>query len=135
MLFGRARKRYVNGLISDTLVTPTASSGGNDNKSALPVFGESDNDDNPEWEDIDHEIEEEEEEVRREQERGLAKKSQLQPSQVDTFIEQIVQEYISRWEENKLPARQRQAFFLCDKARRNGARNSQVVRLTDLVKP
>lgn len=125
-LFGRARKQYVNGQMKRYFRNPQKFYQLSDDESVLPLLGESDEDD-PEWQKILRE--EEEETVDREQEQELAKPAQLQPDEIEAILQQTVQEYAARWQEVKLPVQQRQAFSLWNRARRQGNRNKQIVAL------
>lgn len=118
--FGRGRKKWVNGKMKKFLRT-TRPSTDDDDESILPALGESDDDDNPEWQDIYREIEDEEEDVRREKEEALARTSELKPLDVDAFLGKMIDEHIALWQETKLPKLQRKAYSVWRKARRTGA--------------
>lgn len=113
--FGRARKAFVNGKIKGFFRGPSRLVV-DDEESALPVLGESDDDDNPEWDDIERELEEEREEVRREKEE-LAK-LELSASDVDTCIGSMVDETIALWKATQVPKLQHQALRIWEYARR-----------------
>lgn len=122
MPFGRGRKRWVNGKIKKFLRESRPSSD-NDDESILPLLGESDDEDNPEWQDIYREMdkEEEEEELRREREKALARTSELKPAEVDICLDKMVDEYIASWQETKLPKLQHKAYDIWRNARRTGS--------------
>lgn len=129
--FGRGRKKWVNGRIKRFLRN-SHSIISNDDESVLPVLGESDDDDNPEWQDVYREIEDEEQEVRREKEEALARTSQLTPAEVENCLKAMVDEHVALWQETKLPRLQRKALRTWRQSRRTGPIR-EIKRLSESV--
>lgn len=117
---GRGRKSWVNGKMKRLLRNRLPLDHDND-EPALPLFGDSDDDDNSEWDDIDREYAEELEEVKLEKEQALASISTLRPVDVDTCLREMVDQRAALWRESKLPKLQHKAFDIWKKARRTGA--------------
>lgn len=117
---GRGRKNWVNGKMKRILLNRLPSDH-DDDEPALPLFGDSDDNDNSEWDDIDREYAEELEEVRIEKEQALASASSLRPEDVDTCLREMVDQRAALWRETKLPKLQHKAFDIWKKAHRTGA--------------
>lgn len=98
----------------------------------LPPFGESDEEDNPVWDLIEREIEEEEEEVRQEKLRIQA--TSLHSDEMHATIQKMIQNLIALWQETKLPVQQRKAYKIWKQAQQSGTRNQQIIQLTQSLR-
>lgn len=128
---GSGRKAYVNGFAKRYL-RGIPQPGMTDDTDTLPPYGESSADFfDPDQDAIDREIEEEEEEVRREKER--LQKSDLQPDAVNACLTQMLDEYTTKWRETKLPVLEQKAHGMWVKARQKGNRNSQIIGLSNTL--
>ncbi|PSS03820.1 hypothetical protein BD289DRAFT_449260 [Coniella lustricola] len=127
--FGRARKRLVSGQIKRYLGHRSVTADSDD--SILPMFGDSDDEENAaEWEAIDREIAEEDEDILREQQLE-ANSGRLSPAQVEEILHQQVENFTARWQEVKLPSQQRGAFSMWTRAhQRSGEWKRQIYQLT-----
>ncbi|KUI65408.1 Protein CHROMATIN REMODELING 20 [Cytospora mali] len=120
--FGKARKRYVHRTVQRHLLYPERRIVVK-NDTVLPAYGESDiDDDNPEWDEIDREIQEEEEESRLEKEEALG----LEPSEVDACLERMVEECAARWHETRLANEKHKAYAMWKEVHKHGTRRAEV---------
>ncbi|ROV98422.1 hypothetical protein VMCG_07103 [Cytospora schulzeri] len=120
--FGKARKRYVRGIVQRHLLYPERRIAPKKDP-VLPAYGESDNDaDASEWDEVNREIQEEEEEARLEKEQALG----LEPSEVDACLEKMIEECTAIWHDTKLPKEKHKAHKLWHEVRRNGTRRTEV---------
>ncbi|KUI62635.1 Protein CHROMATIN REMODELING 20 [Cytospora mali] len=120
--FGKARKRYVHRTVQRHLLYPERRTVVKKD-TVLPAYGESDiDDDNPEWDEIDREIQEEEEEARLEKEVSLG----LEPSEVDACLERMVEECAARWHETRLANEKHKAYAMWKEVHKHGTRRAEV---------
>lgn len=125
---GLAKARWANAKMKKFLCEPPASQ--DTISEDLPLFGESDEEDNPIWDIIEREREEEEEEVREEKLRAVA--TSLDSDQIEASIHEMIQELVDLWKGKKLPMLQRKAYKVWKEAQQS--RNKQTIQLTRLLR-
>jgi SNF2 family DNA or RNA helicase len=91
-----------------------------DNDPVLPLYGESDDDADPET------LREVEEEEKEEAVRRSAKPAGLSEAEVAEIINIEMVNFVTRWEEKKLPKYESRAFEFWNQARRNGTRRQLI---------
>lgn len=127
---GRAKARWVHSKMQQYLRAPSRLQDADSDD--LPLFGESDEEDNPVWDLIEREIEEEEQEVLREKLREQA--TSLHSDVIDASIQKMIQELIVHWKETKLSIQQRKARKIWNQAQQSGNRNHQIIQLTQSLR-
>lgn len=126
---GRAKARWANTKMKKFLCEPGPASQDTISDD-LPLFGESDEEDNPIWDIIEREREEEEEEVR--QEKLRAEATSLESDQTEATIHEMISELVDHWKETKLPMLQRKAYKVWNEAQKN--RKAQIIQLTQFLR-
>lgn len=125
--FGKARKQFIYGTVQRYLLHQQERRSAPKVDHVLPIYGESDSeDDNPEWIEVNREIQEEEEEVRLEKQKVLV----LEPSEVDACLQQMVDECAARWHEMELPNEKYKAYEIWKEVRRYGTLRTEVKTLS-----
>lgn len=127
---GRAKAKWVNNKMKGYLCASTRPQDAD--SEGLPLFGDSDEEDNPVWDLIERENEEEEEEVR--QEKMRAQVTSLHPDTIDASIEEMIKELVAQWKETKLSIQQRKAYKIWTKAQQARSRNQQIIQLTQSLR-
>lgn len=127
---GRAKAKWVNSKMMKFLCeTPLLEDTASD---ALPLFGESDEEDNPLWDLIERERDEEDEEVR--QEKLRAEATCLHSDEIEASIQEMIQELAILWAETKLSTHQRKAYKIWNHAQQSRTRNKQIIQLTQSLR-
>lgn len=127
---GRAKVRWAHAKMKKFLCEPPATQ--DTISEDLPLFGESDEEDNPIWDIIEREREEEEEEVR--QEKLRAEATSLDSDQIEVSIHKMIQELVDLWKGKKLPVLQHKAYKVWKEAQQSRKRNKQIIQLTRLLR-
>lgn len=127
---GRAKAQWVNSKMKKFLCEPPPQDdAGSDD---LPPFGESDEEDNPVWDLIEREREEEDEEVR--QEKLRAESTSLHSDEIAASIQEMIQDLVILWNDTKLSIHQRNAHKIWNQAQRSRTRNKQIIQLTQSLR-
>lgn len=125
--FGSGRKALVNSRMKRYL-GKRSQPDTNDDTDTLPLYGESSEDFfDPDQDAIDREIQEEEDEIRREKE--MLQKTDMPPDAVDACLTKMRDEHTTNWRETKLPGLQRKAYGMWTNARKRRNRRSQIMEL------
>ncbi|KAJ4424987.1 hypothetical protein N0V82_000269 [Gnomoniopsis sp. IMI 355080] len=127
---GRAKAKWVNTKMKKFLREPPPLD--HTDSDELPAYGESDEEDNPLWDVIEREREDEDEEVRQEKLRAQA--TCLHSDEIDVSIQEMIQELVSLWNETKLSILQRKAFKIWNQAQQSRTRNKLIIKLTQSLR-
>lgn len=119
--FGKARKQYISRVLQNHLLYPEKRTAPQEDD-ILPAYGESDDEDDPEWDEVDREIQDEEDEIRLEQEEILV----LKPEEVDALLKKMVEECATTWHETRLPKEKHKAYAMWTEVRKHGTRRSEM---------
>lgn len=127
---GRAKVMWANAKMKKFLREPLTSQ--DTSSDDLPLFGDSDEEDNPIWDVIEREREEEEEEVR--QEKLRAEATSLDSDEIEAIIHEMIQELVDLWKQTKLSTLQRKAYKIWNDAHQSRSRHKQIIQLTRFLR-
>lgn len=127
---GRAKVRWANAKMKKFLCEPPASQ--DTSSDGLPLFGDSDEEDNSIWDVIEREREEEEEEVR--QEKLRAEATLLDSDEIEAIIHEMIQELVDLWKTTKESTLQRRAYKIWNDAQQSSSRHKQTIQLTQSLR-